>query len=78
MIRLFTAAVLLLAAPLAFAYIGPGAGISAVGSLLGLIAGVLLALFAILFWPVRFMWRKMRGKKAAAPAEESATEQTQE
>lgn len=78
MIRFLIAAALFLAAPMALAYIGPGAGISAVGSLLGLIAGVLLALFAILFWPVRFMWRKMRGKKAAAPAEDAATEQTQE
>lgn len=50
------------AAPAA-AYIGPGAGISFVGSLFTWIIGILIALFAILFWPIRALIRRARGGK---------------
>jgi len=49
----------------AFAYVGPGAGISALGALWGLILGVVTALGIVLFWPIRMMLRK---RKAAAEA----------
>lgn len=52
------------AAPAA-AYIGPGAGISFVGSLFTWLIGILVALFAILFWPIRALLRKARGGKGA-------------
>lgn len=42
-------------------YIGPGPGLGMVGALIGLIATILAALGAVLFWPVRMMLRKMRG-----------------
>ena len=51
----------------AFAYVGPGAGISALGALWGLILGVVTALGIVLFWPIRMMLRK---RKAAAEAKQ--------
>ena len=51
---------------LAAAYVGPGAGISMLGALWGLIVGVVMALGVILFWPIRIMIRKAKAKKAGA------------
>jgi len=69
-------AALLAVAPIAVqAYVGPGAGISLLGSLWGLIVGVVVALAMILFWPIRIMLRKRKAAKAAeaeAGSEESA------
>jgi hypothetical protein len=53
--------VLSFAAPSAQAYIGPGAGLGLVGSLLGWLLGILLVAFAILAWPLRMLWRRVRG-----------------
>lgn len=47
----------------AASYIGPGAGISFVGSLFTWLIGILIALFAILFWPIRALIRRARGGK---------------
>ena len=43
---------MLLVSP-AFAYIGPGAGISVLGSVLSILATIFVAIGAILFWPIR-------------------------
>ena len=53
-------------APDAQAYVGPGAGISVLGALWGLIVGVVMAIGVILFWPIRMMLRKRKAAKAAA------------
>lgn len=50
-------------APSAFAYIGPGAGMSVVGSLLNTLLIFLLAVIAIVFWPLRLLWRKIKGRR---------------
>jgi hypothetical protein len=55
-----------LSAQPAAAYIGPGAGITMLGALWGVIVAVALALGAVLFWPIRVLLRKRR--KPAAPA----------
>ena len=39
------------------AYVGPGAGLSLLGALWGLLAAVLAAIGFILFWPIRRLWR---------------------
>jgi hypothetical protein len=49
----------------AAAYIGPGAGITMLGALWGVIVAVALALGAVLFWPIRILLRKRR--KASTP-----------
>ena len=64
--RLFLFVTLVLLALPAAAYIGPGAGIGLLGSLLAWVVGIFLALAAILFWPLRLLWRRMRAKKSGA------------
>ncbi len=62
-LALGTAAVL--ATMPAQAYVGPGAGITLIGALIGLLSAVFLALWAVLRWPFR---RLMARRKAAREA----------
>jgi hypothetical protein len=57
--RLLAMACLLISTP-ALAYIGPGAGISFLGSLFSTLMVILLTIGAILFWPLRYLWRRLR------------------
>jgi hypothetical protein len=50
----------------ALAYIGPGAGASLAGSLFGVLAAIGVALGVVLFWPLRLMYKKIRGNKSVA------------
>ena len=52
----------------AWAYVGPGAGITMLGALWAVIAGILLAVLGLLIWPVRAYIR--RRKRAAGGADE--------
>ena len=47
-----------------FSYIGPGAGIALVGSFLVVLLTFLTALLTIFTWPVRRVWRMLRGQRA--------------
>lgn len=49
----------------AFAYVGPGVGLSALGTILSLVAAFLLAIVGFVWYPVR---RLMRRKRQAEPA----------
>src|SRR6476620_11144059 len=60
-------AVTVAAAAPAQAYIGPGAGITMLGALWGVVVAVALAIGAVLFWPIRLLMRKFR-KPAVPPA----------
>lgn len=53
------------AATPALAYIGPGAGITMLGALWGVVVALVLALGAVLFWPVRALLRRRSGRPAA-------------
>ena len=66
---------LLLCANSTLAYIGPGAGISVLGSLLGILVTIGLAMVAIIMWPIRKMMKK---RKAAATAETTDSADTNE
>jgi hypothetical protein len=55
------------AAP-AFAYLGPGAGLAAIGTFLALIIGVIAAFFGFVWYPVKRLLRK--GKAAGASPSE--------
>lgn len=71
MLKTLAILILLAISPAALAYIGPGAGISVLGSLLGILGTIVVAIGAILFWPVRkFLKRKKQAKAMAG--EESA------
>jgi Flp pilus assembly protein TadB len=54
---------LLAVVPLAAqAYVGPGAGVGMIGSLLAVLGAVLLAIVGLILWPLR-MIKKRRHKK---------------
>lgn len=61
------AALVVLVPSLAHAYIGPGAGITAIGSLLALVGAVLLALVGFVWYPIKRL-RRSRAKSANAAA----------
>jgi hypothetical protein len=48
----------------ASAYIGPGAGITMLGALWGVIMAVVIALGAVVWWPVRALRRKITRRRA--------------
>lgn len=66
--RLLLAFILLCASPLAFAYIGPGAGVSFLGSVWAVLVGIVLAVAAVLIWPIRYLIRRMRARIPAESA----------
>jgi len=59
-------------AGIASAYVGPGPGLTVLGALWAVIAAVLLAVLAIVRWPIRYLIRKLRGGKP--PEEDSGPE----
>ena len=54
--------------PTTSAYIGPGAGIALLGSFLAVLLAIMSALAAMATWPLRRLWRALRGQKAMARA----------
>ena len=52
----------------AYAYVGPGAGFALIGSFAALLTALLAGLVSILFWPVRFVVRSLRRRKALRQA----------
>jgi hypothetical protein len=63
----FVASFSVLSTP-ALAYVGPGAGITMIGALWAVIAGIVLALAGIMIWPIRAYLR--RRKQATADADQ--------
>jgi uncharacterized membrane protein HdeD (DUF308 family) len=66
------AGMLLIMPSMAFAYVGPGAGITMIGTLIGIVVVIFGAIGAILYWPVRAMLRKK--KNAAAASDNSGSD----
>jgi len=53
----------------AFAYMGPGAGLTAIGSLLAIVGVVFLAILGFLWYPIK---RMFAGRSKAAPVDEKS------
>lgn len=66
---------LFLVASPAMAYIGPGAGLSLLGALWGLVAAVGAALLFVLLWPLRRMMRRRREAKQAETIQKQEAQQ---
>ena len=49
----------------AAAYIGPGVGAGAIGAVIGVVGSIFLAIFAVVWYPVK---RMMKGRKKSASA----------
>lgn len=54
------------------AYVGPGAGLSLLTALWGIIAAIGMALFFVIMWPIRRMRRRRKAEAAAAAEGQSA------
>jgi membrane protein implicated in regulation of membrane protease activity len=67
-------ALLLVTSGQALAYIGPGAGISVVGSLLSILATFFVAIGAILFWPIRKLLKRRKARRETTADAEPARE----
>jgi len=50
---------------ISFGYVGPGLGAGTVGVVLGAIVSVFLALFAVIWYPIKRLIKKIRGIKNA-------------
>jgi len=61
--------------PAVFAYIGPGAGISVLGSLLGILGTIVVAIGAILFWPIRKYLKRKKQKEQTATSESTVADE---
>lgn len=70
MMRAILFAVCLLAVPgVAHAYIGPGLGAGTVAAVLGVFGSIVLALFAVIYYPIKRM--RKRKKRAATTNDEA-------
>ena len=62
----------------ALAYIGPGAGITMLGALWGVVVAIALAIGAVLLWPIRILFRRRRNRTAESTEETMAETSTAE
>lgn len=61
---IFLVAVLVVAPSFAQAYIGPGLGAGAIAAAFGVIGSIFLALFAVIYYPVKKLLKKRRAAAA--------------
>lgn len=55
------------------AYMGPGAGLSAIGSLVSVVSALLLAIAGFVWYPLKRLLRRGRRRPAAPTAERAET-----
>jgi len=70
-VRLLLALALIALPSLAHAYIGPGLGAGAIAAVLGILGSIFLALFAVIYYPIKRMRRNRRAAmdKSNSPGE---------
>jgi hypothetical protein len=47
------------------AYVGPGAGLSAIGAFLAMVAGVFVAIAGFVWYPIKRLIRRIKGSPSA-------------
>ncbi|MGC3874322.1 hypothetical protein ACPF7Z_13755 [Halomonas sp. GXIMD04776] len=57
------------------AYVGPGAGLSLLSALWGIIAAIAIAVFFVVMWPIRRMMRRRKMRRADAESAEPSQPQ---
>jgi hypothetical protein len=67
LIPVLLVAVSVLAASPAAAYIGPGAGAGTIAVVLGVLAAIIMAFFAILWYPLKRLLKNRKVTKASVP-----------
>lgn len=60
-------------APLAHAYVGPGATLGAVVLVVGVLGALVLWVFALVWYPCKRLWRRWRGIGKETDAERTAS-----
>ncbi len=69
----FTFAIALVMQPsMASAYVGPGLGAGALAAMLGVIGSIFLAIFALLYYPIKRMIKKRKQGATAISTEDSS------
>ena len=70
-LTIFVSVLLSLTAVPAHAYIGPGTGVGTIVVVLGVLASVVMAFFAILWYPIKRVIKKRKAAKASVSSLES-------
>ena len=70
--RITLAIVAAFLSPVAVAYIGPGMGLGTLAVVFGVIASVLLAIVAMVWYPLKKLFRRVRSRPAEDIPEEDA------
>ena len=60
-----------LSADPAAAYVGPGAGLTLIGSVVAIVAAVLIALVGLVLFPLRLLMKKIKAAKAQQSTSEA-------
>jgi membrane associated rhomboid family serine protease len=64
MIFLFPVLLLILmTAQPSYAYVGPGLGAGTIGAILGIVGSIFLALFAVIYYPIKRFLKKRKAKQ---------------
>lgn len=63
MVALLLAALLFLVPNIAWAYVGPGAGLGMIGSLIAVLGAILVALLGIVLFPIMVLRKRRKNKK---------------
>ena len=63
MLSLLAALYLILMPSIASAYIGPGLGAGALASVLGILAGLLMLVIGVIWYPLKRLYRYLKSKK---------------
>lgn len=66
------AAMLTIAPQIAYAYIGPGAGITAIGTVIALIGAVFLAIVGFIWYPFKRLKAKIKERRQARASRQDA------